>query len=75
MGKKSEPGQRDFVSSFEEEEYEVSKFLRMSGGPDDDDDDDDDDDEETIEDIPELPENDKDIFDDDEGESYIRDYF
>lgn len=68
---------RGFVSSFEEEEYEVAKFLNMSNGPEDDDDDEEEEEEEELlgdSEIPDIPDNEKEILDDDE-DLYIKDYF
>lgn len=73
-----ESAARGFVSSFEEEEYEVAKFLNMSNGPEDDDDDDEEEEEEEEllgdSEIPDIPDNEKEILDDDE-DLYIKDYF
>ena len=70
-----ESSRRGFVSSFEQEEYEVARYLNTSAGPYDDDDDEEEEEElQSGGDTPDYPEHDKEIFEDD-SDPYIRDYF
>ncbi len=72
-----ELSRRGFVSSFEQEEYEVARFLNTSSGPYDDEDDEDEDEEEELlsgGDTHDFPEHEKEIFEDDD-DPYIKDYF